>query len=71
MLGSLLELMAYSKAPRATFALRHPVKAIRLKKMGFDMRHAYAPRVAAVGVAALALPLGFALGRLNRQPRPE
>jgi hypothetical protein len=71
MLGSLLEWIAYSKAPRATFALRHPVKAVRLKKMGFDMRHAYAPRVAAVGMAALALPLGFALGRLNRRAQPE
>ena len=70
MVGSLLKMMAYSKAPRTTFALAHPVKALHWKKLGFDMRHAYAPRVAALGVAALAIPIGFALGRLNGHRTP-
>jgi hypothetical protein len=29
------------------------------------MRHAYAPRVTALGAAALALPIGLWLGRRN------
>lgn len=65
MIGTALKLIAYSKAPRTTFTMRHPVKAIRLKKMTWDMRHAYAPRIAAVGAAALAIPVGLWLGGRN------
>jgi hypothetical protein len=66
MVGSLLKMVAYSKAPRTTFALRHPVQALQWKKMGFDMRHAYAPRVSAIGALALALPAGYLIGRRRR-----
>lgn len=62
MIGTALKLIAYSKAPKTTFAVRHPVKAVRLKKMTWDMRHAYAPRVAAIGAAAVAIPIGLWLG---------
>ena len=65
MIGTALKLIAYSKAPRATFTLRHPVKAVRLKKMTWDMRHAYAPRIAALGAAALAVPIGLWIGGRN------
>jgi hypothetical protein len=65
MIRELLKVFAYSRAPRAAFALSHPVKTARLAKMRFDLKHAYAPRVTALGVAALALPLGFLLGRVN------
>lgn len=85
MIGNLLKLYAYGKAPRTTLAARHPVKAARMyaytkapraafavnhprtagrgMKLRWDMRHALAPRVTAIGVAALTLPLGYALGR--------
>ena len=66
MIKHLLKVFAYSRAPRATFALSHPVKAARVAKMRFDMRHAYAPRVVAMGATALALPLGYLLGRVKR-----
>jgi hypothetical protein len=65
MIGSLLKAVAYSKAPRTTFTMLHPKEAARLKKFDWDMKHAYAPRVTALGVAALALPLGMVLGRLT------
>lgn len=78
MIRTLLKAVAYSKAPRATFTVLHPGKAVRLKKFGWDMRHAAAPRVTAVGAAALALPVGMLLGRLGRRrtapaatPTPE
>ena len=55
MIRTLLKAVAYSKAPRTTFAVLHPTGAVRLKKFAWDMRHAPAPRVSALGAAALAL----------------
>ncbi|MEX1181948.1 MAG: hypothetical protein WEF86_01845 [Gemmatimonadota bacterium] len=63
MVRNLLKLVAYSKAPKTTFAVMHPGKALRMKKFGWDMRHAYAPRLTALSAAALALPVGMWLGR--------
>ena len=63
MIGTLFKAIAYSKAPRATFSVLHPGKAVRFRKFQWDMRHAYAPRVTALGAAALALPIGLWLGR--------
>ncbi|HEX6132902.1 MAG TPA: hypothetical protein VFZ24_02890 [Longimicrobiales bacterium] len=63
MIGTLLKAVAYSKAPRTTFSVLHPAKAVLFRKFQWDMRHAHAPRVTAIGAAALALPLGMWLGR--------
>ncbi|HSK20487.1 MAG TPA: hypothetical protein VK912_15140 [Longimicrobiales bacterium] len=63
MIGTLFKAIAYSKAPRATFTMLHPGKAVRFRKFQWDMRHAYAPRVTALSAAALALPVGLWLGR--------
>lgn len=63
MIRSIATTVAYSKAPKTTFAVLHPKKAVRLRKLKYDLRHAYAPRLAALGAVALALPLGYALGR--------
>lgn len=63
MIGTLLKAVAYSKAPRTTFTVLHPAKAVLFRKFRWDMRHAHAPRVSAFGAAALALPLGLWLGR--------
>jgi hypothetical protein len=66
MIGSLAKMVAYNKAPRATFAVMHPRKALRLRKLRKDMLTSPATRVAAIGAAAVALPLGLWLGRLGR-----
>ena len=66
MIGTLLRVFAYSKAPRTTFTMLHPTKAVLFRKFQWDMRHAYAPRVTALGAAALALPVGLWLGRRLR-----
>lgn len=71
MIRTLLKAVAYSKAPRTTFAVLHPAGAVRLKKFAWDMRHAPAPRVSALGAAALALPVGLLLGRIGRGRMPE
>lgn len=63
MIGTLLKAVAYSKAPRTTFTMLHPAKAAQFRKFQWDMRHAPAPRITALGAAALALPVGLWLGR--------
>ena len=72
MIGTLLKAVAYSKAPRATFTVLHPARAVQFRKLKWDMRHAPAPRLTAVGAAALALPIGLWLGRWSAAPaRPN
>jgi hypothetical protein len=66
MIRSIAKMVAYSKAPRTTFAVMHPKKALRLKAMQKEIRYSPVPRIAAIGAAALALPLGIALGRRSR-----
>ena len=63
MIGSILKVLAYRQAPRTTFAMLHPDAAFQMAKMRYDFHHAYAPRVAAIAAAAVALPLGIILGR--------
>ena len=70
MIGTLLKAVAYYKAPRVTFSVLHPKKAAILKKMQWDLGHAPAPRLTAVGAAAIALPLGLMIGRMGRE-RPR
>ncbi len=65
MIRSIAKTVAYSRAPRTTFSVLHPKRAVRLRKMQYDLRHAYAPRVAALGAVALALPLGYMIGRIG------
>jgi hypothetical protein len=67
MIGSLARMMAYNKAPRTTFAVLHPRQALRLRRLKKDMLNSPAPRLAAIGAAAVALPLGLLLGRLGRR----
>ncbi|CAN5629665.1 hypothetical protein BH23GEM9_BH23GEM9_05360 [soil metagenome] len=69
MIGSLLKMVAYSKAPRATFALAHPGKAMKLLRFRRELVNSPVPRAAALGAAVLALPLGMALGRLTGRNR--
>ena len=69
MLGKLIKLVAYSQAPKATFAVLHPRAAAQLRLAKWDARHGWAPRAAAVGAILIALPIGFMLGKLT-QRRP-
>jgi hypothetical protein len=69
MIGNLLKWYAYTKAPRATFAVRHPRTTARLAHARYDMKHSVVPRVSAVGAALIALPLGYLAGRLATRSR--
>ena len=67
MIGAVLKAFAYYKAPKVTFSVLHPKKAAVLKKMQWDLGHAPAPRLTAVGAAAIALPVGLLLGRMGQR----
>jgi hypothetical protein len=65
MLSGVKTLVRYSKRPKTTFFLRHPVKAIRVARVRHDLKEAFQPRRVAIGLgaAALAVPLGLWIGR--------
>lgn len=60
MLGTIVNLASYRKAPRAAFIIRHPFRAARIMKVRHDVRDALSPGRIALGLgAAAAIPLGF------------
>ena len=63
MIGTLLKMEAYKHAPRATFAALNPKKSAQVAHMKYDLKHAYAPRLTAVGAALLAMPVGYLIGK--------
>jgi hypothetical protein len=69
MVGTLLKAFAYYKAPRLTYTVRHPKTAARLAKTGWDLKHAWAPRATGIAAAAVALPLGYMIGRASSRSR--
>lgn len=66
MLRTILKAVAYTRMPRTTFMVSHPRAASRMLKARWDMKHALAPRISAVGAAMIALPVGYAIGRALR-----
>ena len=72
MIGGIIKAIAYAKYPKTMLAPNHAKKTAKLVKTKWDMQHAYAPRITAVGVALIALPVGYMLGRLSQRGRePE
>jgi hypothetical protein len=71
MIGKMLKMIAYTKAPKATFAVLHPRTTAKMVRTRRDLKHGYAPRISAVGAALVALPLGYLAGRLMKRDRPQ
>ena len=69
MVRTILKALAYYKAPRLTYTVRHPRNAARLAKTGWDLKHAWAPRATGIAAAVVALPLGYLLGRMSTRAR--
>ncbi len=63
MLGNLLKVIAYKRAPAATFTVLHPVETVQWVKVPWDLRYAYAPRLTALATALVVAPLAFRLGK--------
>ena len=65
MLKNLIKLFAYSNFPKTTFAVRHPGDAARMVKMRRNVRHTMrSQRMAGIGAALIAIPVGYVIGRL-------
>ncbi len=73
MFSGVKKMVRYSRRPRTTFFLRHPVKAIRIARVRYDMKEAFRPKRVAIGLgaAALAVPLGLWIGRKFGPSRME
>jgi hypothetical protein len=69
MIGKIIKGYAYIRAPRLTFSVLHPKNAARLAKTNWDLKHAWAPRLTGLAAVALALPIGFLLGRTKKADR--
>lgn len=65
MIGRIIKAIAYMKYPKTMLALNHPKKGAKLGVTKWDMKHGYAPRLSALGVALIALPVGYVLGRMS------
>lgn len=73
MLSGVKKLTRYSRRPKTTFFLRHPVKAVRIARMRHDVKQVFQPRRVAIGLgaAALAVPIGLWIGRKFGPPSME
>jgi hypothetical protein len=73
MFSGVKTLVRYTKKPRTTFFLKHPIKAIRVARMRHDLKEAFQPRRVAIGLgaAAVAVPLGLWIGRKFGPSRVE
>jgi len=59
-IGSIMTMAGYRKAPRATYMLKHPVKSVKIMRTRRMIRNRLTdPRIAAGLGAALALPIGL------------
>jgi hypothetical protein len=65
MLGKIVKYYAIAKAPKLAFSVFYPRTAARLGKAQWDLKHALAPRAVGVAVLMIALPVGYALGRIS------
>jgi hypothetical protein len=73
MFSGVKTLVRYSRKPRTTFFLRHPVKAIRIARVRHDLKQAFQPKRVAIGLGAatLAVPIGLWIGRKFGPSRME
>lgn len=69
MIGKAIKYYAIAQAPRLAYSVAQPRNAARLAKTRWDLKHAWAPRVAGIAALAVALPVGIMLGRLMAPKR--
>ncbi len=72
MLGEIATMAGYVKAPRTTYVVRHPVKAMRMARVRRDIGDMVTPMRLGVGIGVLvAIPLGIWIGRRILEARRE
>ena len=63
MIGKVIKYYAYVRAPKLAYSVNHPKNAARLVKTAWDLKHAWAPRLTGAAAMAVALPLGYIVGK--------
>ncbi len=72
MLGEIATMAGYVKAPRTTYVVRHPVKAMRMARVRRDIGDMVTPTRLALGIGVIAaIPLGIWIGRRILEARRE
>lgn len=68
MLGNIATMVSYRRSPRTGFAMKHPVRTVRVLRAKRNMKKAFTSSKVAwtVGAAALAVPLGLWIGSRGR-----
>ncbi len=65
MIGTIATVAGYARAPKTTFIVRHPVRAMEIMAVRRKVRHTVSSPafLAGVGAAALVVPVGLWLRR--------
>jgi hypothetical protein len=64
MVGKVIKYYAIARAPKLAYPVFYPKNAARLVKTSWDLKHAWAPRLTAAAAVAIALPVGYMVGRI-------
>lgn len=67
MIGTIATVAGYAKAPKTTFIVKHPIRAMEIMTVRRKVRNTVTSPafLAGVGAAALAVPVGIWLRRRN------
>ncbi len=70
MLGEIATMAGYVKAPKTTYVVKHPLKAMHMARVRRDITDVFTPGRLALGLGALAaIPFGIWLGRRFAESR--
>ncbi len=70
MLGEIATVAGYVKAPKTTFVVKHPLRAMKMARVRRDLGDTFTPGRIALGLGLLAaIPAGIWLGRRYRAGR--
>ncbi len=79
MLGDIGTMAGYVKAPKTTYVVKHPIRAMKMARVRRDLEDAVTPaRIALVLGALVAIPAGIWFARryrdwraANAEPEPQ
>ncbi len=64
MLGEIATMAGYVKAPKTTYVVKHPIRAMKMARVRRDLGDTFTPGRVALGLGLLAaIPAGIWLGR--------
>ncbi len=70
MLGDIATVAGYVKAPKTTYVVKHPIRAMKMARVRRDLEDALTPGRIALGLGVLAaIPAGIWFARRDRDWR--